>query len=393
VNEVFIIGAKRTPIGNYGGTLKGFTAVELAKIAFESAINAAGIQKEDVSEVLLGNVFQAGNRPNPARQAAIKAAIPYEVPASTINKQCASGMKAVTFAAQSIMLGDADCMLAGGTESMSNIPYLLLGARWGYRMGDADLKDSMFWDGLHCAINDIHMGVTAENVAEKYGITRLEQDEIAVLSHQRAVRAMEEGRFNQEYAPVEIPQKKGESLIIDKDEHPMSDASMEKMAKLKPAFKKDGTVTAGNASGLNDAAAAMVLASEKFVKQNGLKPLGRIISFASHGVDPLYMGLGPIGASRKALAKANMSVGQMDLIESNEAFAAQAIAVSKELDFSPEKTNVNGGAIALGHPVGATGTRIIVSLIHELQRQKLKYGLATLCIGGGQGMTTVIEAF
>ncbi|GAW93804.1 acetyl-CoA C-acetyltransferase [Calderihabitans maritimus] len=386
-----IVSGVRTPIGSFGGSLASLTAVQLGEVVVREALARANIEAGEVDEVILGNVFQAGVRANPARQVAVKAGLPVEVPAHTTNKQCASGMKAVTLAAQAIRCGDADVVVAGGTESMSNVPYLLLGARWGYRMGADKLYDSMLWDGLVCAIKDIHMGVTAENVAEKYGISREEQDQLALESHLRALRAIEEGKFREEIVPVKVTLRKGGEKVVETDEHPRKDISLEKLRALKPVFKPNGTVTAGNASGINDGAAALVLMSEKRALNLGVKPMARIVSYAAAGVDPAIMGIGPVEAVRKALRKANLSLEQIDLIESNEAFAAQAIAVARELNFDMNKVNVNGGAVALGHPVGCTGARIIVTLLYEMKRRKAKFGLATLCIGGGQGLAVIVE--
>lgn len=391
MREVVIVSAVRTAIGSFNGALSSFTAADLGAKAIEAAVERAGIDKAAVDEVVFGNVLQAGLGQNPARQAAIKAGLPVEVPAYTINKVCGSGLKTVNLAAQSIMSGDADIVVAGGMESMTNAPYLLDNkARWGYRMGNSKIIDVMIQDGLWCAFNDYHMGITAENVAAQYGISREEQDALAFESQQKAVAAIASGAFKDEIIPVAVKTRKGETLV-DTDEYPKADTTIEKLAQLKPAFKKDGTVTAGNASGINDGAAALIVMSLDKAQELGVKPLARIRSFASAGVDPSIMGVGPVPATRKALAKAGLTVADLDLIEANEAFAAQFLAVGKELGFQKEKVNVKGGAIALGHPIGASGARILVTLLHSLQQRNAKLGLATLCIGGGQGVATIIE--
>lgn len=391
MTEVVIVSAVRTPIGNFNGSLKDISAPELGAIAMKGAIEKAGINPEQVDEVILGNVLQAGLGQNPARQASLKAGIPETVPALTINKVCGSGLKAVHLATQAILAGDAEIVVAGGMENMSQAPYLIKNARNGFRMGDQKLIDSMITDGLWCAFNDYHMGITAENLVEKYNITRQEQDEFAAWSQEKAVKAIEEGKFKDEIVPVEIPQRKGEPIIFDTDEFPRKGTTAEKLAGLKPAFKKDGTVTAGNASGINDGAAIVVVMSKNKAEELGVKPLVTIKGNASAGVDPSIMGIGPVEAVKKALKKANVSLEEIELIEANEAFAAQSIAVDRELHFNKEILNVNGGAIALGHPIGASGARILVTLIHEMKRRHAKKGLATLCIGGGQGVATVVE--
>lgn len=391
MKEVVIASAVRTPVGTFNGALKPFSAPELGAIVLKEALVRAGVKGEVVEEVIMGNVLQAGLGQNPARQAAIKSGIPVDVPSYTINKVCGSGLKAVILAAQSIRCEDADIMLAGGMESMTNAPYVLENkARWGYRMGDSKVVDVMIQDGLWCAFNDYHMGITAENVAAKFGITREMQDQLAFESQQKAVKAIESGAFKQEIVPVTIKTKKGET-IFDTDEHPRAGTTLQALAGLKPAFKKDGTVTAGNASGINDGAAAFVVMSADKAKALGIKPLARILSYASGGVDPSIMGIGPISATRKALAKAGLTIADIDLIEANEAFAAQFLAVGKELGFPKEKVNVNGGAVALGHPIGASGARILVTLLYAMQAHGAKRGLATLCIGGGQGVSTIVE--
>jgi acetyl-CoA C-acetyltransferase len=391
MREVVIASAVRTPVGSFNGSLKSLSAPELGAIALNAALERAGVKGETVDEVILGNVLQAGLGQNPARQAAVKSGIPVEVPSYTINKVCGSGLKAVNIAAQSIRCGDADILLAGGMESMTNAPYVLENkARWGYRMGNSKVIDVMIQDGLWCAFNDYHMGITAENVAAKFGITREMQDQLALESQQKAVKAIESGAFKQEIIPITIKGKKS-NTIFDKDEYPKAGTTMQTLAGLRPAFKKDGTVTAGNASGINDGAAAFVVMSADKAKELGIKPLARILSYASGGVDPSIMGIGPVSSTRKALAKAGLTIADIDLIEANEAFAAQFLAVGKELGFPKEKVNVNGGAIALGHPIGASGARILVTLLHAMQARGAKRGLATLCIGGGQGVTTIVE--
>ncbi|NGQ95553.1 acetyl-CoA C-acetyltransferase [Brevibacillus sp. SYP-B805] len=390
--EVVIVSAVRTAIGSFQGSLADVSATKLGAIALEGALEKAGVAKEAVSEVIMGNVLQAGLGQNPARQAAIQAGLAQEIPAMTINKVCGSGLKAVHLAAQAIVAGDSDVVLAGGMENMSQAPYLLEGARSGYRMGDQKVVDSMIRDGLWCAFNDYHMGITAENLCTRYGLTREEQDEFAAWSQEKAQRAIAEGRFAEEIVPVTIPQKKGDPVIFDKDEFPRAGVTVESLAKLRPAFKKDGTVTAGNASGINDGAAALLIMSREKADELGLKPLARIVANASAGVDPSIMGIGPVPATKRVLEKAGLTLDQIDLIEANEAFAAQSLAVGKELGFDRSKLNVNGGAIALGHPIGASGARILVTLVHELQkREGARYGLATLCIGGGQGVATIVE--
>ncbi len=390
--EVVIVSAVRTAIGNFQGSLAGISAPKLGAVVLEAALSRAGVDKSLVGEVILGNVLQAGLGQNPARQAAIQAGFGHEVPAMTINKVCGSGLKAVHLATQSILAGDSDIILAGGMENMSQAPYLLEGARSGYRMGDSKVVDSMIRDGLWCAFNDYHMGITAENLCEHYGLTREEQDEFSAWSQEKAQRAIAEGRFKDEIVPVAIPQKKGDPLLFEVDEFPRAGVTVEALGKLRPAFKKDGSVTAGNASGINDGAAALLIMSREKADELGLKPLARIVANASAGVDPKIMGIGPVPATKRVLEKASLTLDDMDLIEANEAFAAQSLAVGKDLGVNRDKLNVNGGAIALGHPIGASGARILVTLVHELQkRDEARYGLATLCIGGGQGVATIIE--
>ena len=391
MEEVVIVSAVRTPIGSFLGSLAQTPAVDLGALVIKESLSRINLAPQFVDEVIMGNVLQAGLGQNPARQAAIKAGLPQEVPAFTVNKVCGSGLKSVGLAYQAIATGDADIVVAGGMENMSLAPYVLPKARTGYRMGHDTLIDSMIKDGLWCAFTDVHMGITAENIAEKYNITREEQDKFALQSQERAIKAIDEGKFKEEIVPVIIPQKKGEPLVFSTDEFPKRGTSLEKLAALKPAFKKDGTVTAGNASGINDGAAAVVVMSAKKAQELNIKPLAVIRGYAAAGVDPAYMGLGPIPATRKALKRANLTVSDLGLIEANEAFAAQALAVIKELELNPEITNVNGGAIALGHPIGASGARILVTLLYEMQKRNTKYGLATLCIGGGQGFALIVE--
>jgi acetyl-CoA C-acetyltransferase len=391
MKEVVIVSAVRTPVGSFNGALSTFTAVDLGAIVIKEAIARSGISAEQVEEVIFGNVLQAGLGQNPARQAAVKAGIPAEASAYTINKVCGSGLKSVNLAAQAIMTGDADIVIAGGMESMTNAPYVLDSkARWGLRMGHSKVVDTMIQDGLWCAFNDYHMGITAENVAQTYNITREEQDQLAAESQQKAIQAIADGAFKEEIVPVVIKTKKGES-VFDTDEYPRAGTTAETLSGLRPAFKKDGTVTAGNASGINDGAAAIVLMSAEKAKELGITPLARIRSFGSAGVDPSVMGIGPVPATRKALAKAGLTVADLDLVEANEAFAAQFLAVGKELGFDKEKVNIRGGAIAIGHPIGASGARILVTLLHAMKQKDAKVGLATLCIGGGQGVATIVE--
>lgn len=391
MREVVIASAVRTPIGSFGGSLKDVKATDLGALVISEAIKRAQIKPEDVDEVILGNVLQAGLGQNPARQSAIKAGLKHTIPSMTINKVCGSGLKAVNLAAQAIMLGDADVVIAGGMENMSQAPYILPKARWGYRMGHGALVDIMIQDGLWCAFDDTHMGITAENIAEQYGITREEQDKFAAISQQRVEKALAENRFQEEIVPVEVPQRKKDPIIFAQDEFPRAGVTEGALAKLRTAFKKDGTVTAGNASGINDGAAALVVMSKEKADQLGVQPLVTIKAYASAGVEPRIMGTGPIPATKKALEKAGLTISDLDLVEANEAFAAQSLAVLKELGFDPEKVNVNGGAISLGHPIGASGARILVTLIHEMLKRDSKTGLATLCIGGGQGVATIIQ--
>jgi len=391
VKEVVIVSAVRTAIGAYGGSFKDVSAVTLGTVVAKEAMKRANITPDMVDEVIFGNVLQAGQGQNVARQISVHAGIPIEVPSYTVNKVCGSGLKTVALAAQAIRAGEADIILAGGTENMSQAPYLLKKARWGHRMGDGVLEDYMVNDGLTDVFNGYHMGITAENIVEQWNLTREEQDEFALNSQLRAEKAIKEGRFKDEIVPVEVPQRKGDPVIVDTDEHPRFGSTIEGLAKLRPAFKKDGTVTAGNASGINDGAAALVVMSKEKAEELGLKPLATILSYASAGVDPKIMGAGPIPATRKALEKAGLKVEDLDLVEANEAFAAQSLAVVKDLGLDPEKTNVNGGAIALGHPIGASGARILVTLLHEMEKRDAINGLATLCIGGGQGIAMIVK--
>jgi acetyl-CoA C-acetyltransferase len=389
--DVVILSAARTPVGRYLGSLTDIPAWKLGSIAIAEAVKRAGIDVAEVEEVIMGNVLTAGLGQGPGRQAALAAGIPESVPAWCLNHVCASGMKSVHIAAQAIQAGDNEVIVAGGMENMSAAPYLVPKARQGYRMGDGVLQDEMILDGLQCAMNNIHMGITAENVAEKYGVTREAQDQIAYESQMRAAAAIKAGKFKAEIVPVEIPQRKGDPIIFDTDEHPRSETTLEGLAKLPPAFKKDGTVTAGNASGINDAAGAFVVTSSEWAEKKGIKPLATIVDYASAALDPAYMGMGPYYATKKVLAKSGMSLDQMDVIESNEAFAAQCGAVAKELGLDMAKTNLYGGAIALGHPIGASGARILTTLIHALKQEGGTYGLATMCIGGGQGSATIVR--
>ena len=391
MREVVIVSAVRTAVGSFNGSLTPFSAVDLGSMVIKEAIARAGITKESIDEVIFGNVLQAGLGQNPARQASIKAGIPIEVPSFTVNKVCGSGLKTVNLAAQAIMSGDAEIVIAGGMESMTNAPYVLDSkARQGLRMGHSQVTDIMIKDGLWCAFNDYHMGITAENVAERFGITREAQDQLAVHSQEKAIKAIESGAFVQEILPITIKGKKGDTVFAI-DEYAKSGTTIEKVSALQTAFKKEGTVTAGNASGINDGAVALVLMSADKAQELGIKPMARIRSYASGGVDPSIMGMGPVPATRKALAKAGLTINDLDLIEGNEAFAAQFLAVSKELGFDQEKVNVNGGAIAIGHPIGASGARILVTLLYALEARDVKLGLATLCIGGGQGIAIIIE--
>lgn len=391
MREVVIASAVRTAIGSFGGGLKDVSAADLGAIVIKEAVAKAGIKGELVEEVVMGNVIQAGLGQNVARQAAVKAGLPVEVPAMTINKVCGSGLRTVALAAQMIKAGDADIVVAGGMENMSQAPYLLKTSRWGQRMGDGKMVDSMINDALWDAFNNYHMGVTAENIAKEWNLTREEQDQFALNSQLKAEAAIKEGRFKDEIVPVVISQRKGDPKIFDTDEYPRFGATIEGMAKLKPAFVKDGTVTAANASGINDGAAAFVVMSAEKAEELGITPLAKIVSYGQRGLEPSIMGYGPFHATKKALEVANLKIEDLDLIEANEAFAAQSLAVAKDLSFDMNKVNVNGGAIALGHPVGASGARILVTLLHEMQKRDAKKGLATLCIGGGMGTALIVE--
>jgi acetyl-CoA C-acetyltransferase len=390
--DVVILSACRTAIGTFGGVFKDVSAIELGTTAVREAVRRAAVRPDQVDEVILGCVLQAGLGMNPARQAAIKAGLPDSVPATAVNKVCGSGLKAVMLAAQAITAGDAEVIVAGGTENMSRAPYLLPGARWGERLGNGKAVDHMIHEGLTDAFHDIHMGVTAENLVERYGISREDQDAFAAESQRRAEAAIKAGAFKDEIVPVVVSGKKGETRI-DTDEHPRPGTTAESLARLKPAFKKDGSVTAGNASGINDGAAALVVASAERARRLGLSPMARIVAYASAAVDPKVMGIGPVPAVRKALEKASLAAEAIDLFELNEAFAAQSLAVLRELKLDAHKVNVNGGAIALGHPIGASGARILVTLLHALRVHGKRYGVAGLCIGGGQGVAMVVERF
>ncbi|HER5646793.1 TPA: acetyl-CoA C-acetyltransferase [Streptococcus pyogenes] len=389
--EVVITSAYRTPIGNFGGVFKSLSAVDLGVTVVTKILADTGLKSDAIDEVIFGNVLHAGLGQNVARQVALNAGLSYDTPAFTIDMVCGSGLKAVELGAQKIQTGNADIVLVGGTENMSQAPYVLQGQRWGSRMGDSKVVDTMLKDGLSDAFAGYHMGITAENIVQQYGLTREEQDAFAADSQRKAQLAIEKGRFKEEIAPVTIPQRKGGPLLVDQDEYPKFGTTVDKLAKLRPAFIKDeGTVTAGNASGINDGAAAILLMSKEKAEELGLPILAKITSYASAGVDPSIMGCGPIPATKKALAKAQLTIDDIDLIEANEAFAAQALAVSRDLGFDNEKVNVNGGAIALGHPIGASGARILVTLLAEMAKRDVRHGLATLCIGGGQGQSIIV---
>lgn len=391
MKEIVIASGVRTAIGSFGGVLSNVSAVDMGAAVIKEALSRANLDPNMVNEVYMGCVLQAGLGQGVARQAAIKAGIPQEVPATTINMLCGSGLKTVSMAAQTIIAGDNDIVVVGGTENMSQSPYLVPNARWGARMGNSNMVDSMINDGLMDAFNNYHMGITAENLAEKYSLTREDQDEFATASQNKAEKAMLEGKFKDEIVPIEIPQRKGNPIIVDTDEYPKAGMTVESLGKLKPAFKKDGTVTAGNASGINDGAAALVLMTKEKAEELGIEPLATLVSYSSAGVDPAIMGIGPVPATEMALKKAKLTIDDMDLIEANEAFAAQALSVGKELGWDKNKVNVNGGAIALGHPIGASGARILVTLLYEMKRRTAEYGLATLCIGGGMGTAVIVK--
>jgi acetyl-CoA C-acetyltransferase len=390
VQAVYILSAVRTPIGKFGGSLASQTAADMGVVAATAAIERAGVRPDQIEETIFGNARQAGGGPNPARQISVRSGVPQEVPAFTVNKACASGMKSIALAYQAILLGESSCVLAGGTESMSRLPYYLDGARWGYRLGNQELVDGMYRDGFFCPLAKVVMGETAEVLAEQYKITRDEQDEFALMSQTRAARAITAGRLDAEIVPVTIEGKKGTTTFA-RDEHPFADASMEKLTKLPPVFSKTGTISAGNSSGITDGAAAMVIASEHFVKQNNLKPLARIVAVSSAGVDPRTMGIGPVPALQKLADKHGLRLHEFGLVELNEAFAAQVLACDRVLNFNRDRLNVNGGAIALGHPIGCTGTRITVTLLHEMLKRNTKKGVATLCVSGGMGMALALE--
>lgn len=392
MREVVIASAARTPIGSFGGSLKDVPARTLGAICIKEALKRAGVDGKDVDEVIMGNVLQGGLGQNVSRQMSLDAGLPVEVPAMTINKVCGSGLRAVELAAQIIKAGDAEIIVCGGAENMSMAGYIVPKTRWGARMGDVKIIDMMVHDGLTDIFNNYHMGITAENIAEQWGITREELDEFSVKSQAKAEAAIKAGKFKDEIVPVEVPQRKGDPIVFDTDEHPKFGSNLEKISKLRPAFKKDGVVTAANASGINDSGAALVVMSKEKADELGIKPLATIKSYASAGVEPSIMGIGPVPSSKKALEKGGYKIEDMDLIEANEAFAAQSVAVGRDLGIDPEKLNVNGGAIALGHPIGASGARILISLLYEMKkREDAKLGLATLCIGGGMGTAMVVE--
>ncbi len=391
MTEVVIVAAKRSAIGTFGGAFKNVTAVDLGTEVVKAAMDSINLDPKEVQEVVFGNVYSAGNKGNVARQVLIHSGIPQEAHATSVNILCGSGLRAVVSGAQSILLGDSDVVVVGGTENMSRAPYILPDFRFGGRMGDGKIIDTMLHDGLHDAFHDYHMGVTAENIAEKYGISREEQDNLAFESQNRAETAIKNGRFKEEIAPITVPQRRGEPVIVDTDESPRFGTTEETLAKLRPAFKKDGSVTAGNSSGINDGAAALILMSRAKAEELGLEILATIASYGIGGVDPQIMGTGPIPSTQKALKKADMTVEDIELIEANEAFGAQALSVINELGFDRSITNVNGGAIALGHPVGASGARILVTLVHEMLKRDSKSGLATLCVGGGQGVSVIVK--
>jgi acetyl-CoA C-acetyltransferase len=388
--NVYILSAMRTPIGKFGGALASLSSADLGVVAAKAAISRAGVGPAQIDEAIFGSARQAGAGPNPARQISVRSGIPVEISAYTVNKACASGMKSLALGFQEIANGNMECVLAGGTESMSRVPYLLTNARWGYRLGNQDAVDAMYQDGFFCPLAQMLMGATAENLVQKYGITRDEQDEFAITSQRRAASAQSSGRFDDEIVPVTIEGKKGATTVAQ-DEHLFPDATLEKMARLSPVFSRTGTITAGNSSGITDGAAAVVLASEKFIKVNNLKPLARILGTTSAGVDPSNMGIGPVPAVHKLQNNLSLKLSDFDLIELNEAFAAQVLACDRELHFDREKLNANGGAIALGHPIGCTGTRITVTLLHEMLKRKARRGLATLCVSGGMGMALAME--
>jgi acetyl-CoA C-acetyltransferase len=391
IDSAVILGACRTPIGSFGGSLRDLEAGDLGAIVIREVIARAGVAPAEVGDVILGCVLQAGAGMNVARQAALHAGLPAEVPAETVNRVCGSGLQAVVHAAEAVQVGYTDVVIAGGTESMSNAPYLLKGARWGYRMGNAEVTDYLIGEGLTCAISGCHMGGTAEEVASRYAVSRTDQDAFAAESQRRAEAAIAAGRFREEIVPVEVTPRKGPPTRFERDEHPRGGTTVERLGSLKPAFKSGGTVTAGNASGINDGAAALVVASEKWARAKAKQPLVRVVSYASIGVDPAIMGMGPVPAVQRALRRAGLTVADIDLFEVNEAFAAQSVAVLRALELDPAKVNVNGGAIALGHPIGASGARVLTTLIHELRRRGGRHGVAALCVGGGMGIAMVVQ--
>ncbi|WP_018922378.1 acetyl-CoA C-acetyltransferase [Salsuginibacillus kocurii] len=391
MREVVIASAARTPIGNFGGSLSSLSAVDLGVSASKAAVERAGIEAEEINEVIVGNILSAGLGQNVARQVALQSGLPDSTPAIAINKLCGSGLRSVSMAAQFIALGDADVILAGGTESMSNAPYVVPNARWGARMGDSKMVDTMLKDGLMDAFSDVHMGITAENIAERWGFSRDDQDEFALRSQQRAEQAQKEGRFEEEIVPVTIPKRKGEDVIVSDDEFPKHGLTIDQLERMKPAFKKEGSVTAGNASGINDGAAMLVVMAKEKAEELGVEPLATIRSYGNAAIDPQIMGYGPVPATKQALERAKLSVEELDLIEANEAFAAQSLAVVKDLQLPEDKVNQYGGAIALGHPIGASGARVLTTLLYGLKREQKQTGLATLCIGGGQGTALIVE--
>jgi acetyl-CoA C-acetyltransferase len=391
MESAVLLSACRTPIGAFGGALKDLTAADLGAIVVRESLARGGVAPEDVGDVVLGCVLQAGQGMNVARQAALKAGLPYTVPGETVNRVCGSGLTAVVHAVEGVKAGFVDVIVAGGTESMSNAPYLLNGARWGYRMGHAEAVDSMIAEGLTCAIEGCHMGNTAEAIAAKYGIGREEQDRVAAESQSRAEQALKDGRFADEIVPVDVPQKKGAPVRVDRDEYPRAGTTVEKLAALKAAFQKDGTVTAGNASGINDGAAALVVTTGDWARERGKTPLARVLAYATVGVEPKYMGMGPVPAVTKALDRAGLRADQIDVFELNEAFAVQSAAVVRELGIDPARVNVHGGAIALGHPIGASGARVLTTLLYALRHRQARHGVASLCVGGGMGVAMVVE--
>lgn len=392
MTNAVILSACRTPIGSFGGAFKDLSAADLGAIVIREAVARAGIRAADIGDVIMGCVLQAGAGMNVARQAAVKAGVPVEVPAMTVNRVCGSGLQAVVHAVEAVKAGYVDLMLAGGTESMSNAPFIMRGARWGYRMGNAEILDSMLLEGLSCAIGGCHMGTTAENVVKQFKITREDQDAFAAESQRRAEQAISAGMFEAEIVPVEIPQRKGDPVKVTRDEYPRAATTVEKLAALKPAFARDGSVTAGNASGINDGAAALVIATEERAQQLGKRPMARILAYCTTGIDPAIMGMGPVEAMKRAAKRANLSLDEIDLFELNEAFASQSLAVVRELKIDPAKVNVHGGAIALGHPIGASGARILTTLVHSLKARGGGRGAAALCVGGGMGTAMVVEA-